>query len=546
MIIHVLYVVYWLAAFGLFVYGINCYVLLRCYRKSRDLELPRIRRIRREYWESVDEDDLPSVTVQLPLYNERYVAGRLLHAVAQIDYPRHKLEVQVLDDSTDETVELVAEHVTHYRKLGLDIVQLRRSDRAGYKAGALAAGLETATGELVAVFDADFVPEPDFLRKTIPFFTDPSVGLVQTRWGHVNEDYSILTRAQAIAIDGHFGIEQAGRRWGGFFLNFNGTAGIWRRAAIDAAGGWTADTLTEDLDLSYRAQLGGYRIEYLLDVEVPAEIPADVSAFKSQQRRWAKGSIQTAMKLLPRVMRSSLRPFQKLQAAIHLTHYLVHPLMLTIALLAPPLLVWWDGGPAPLPFAMMVVFLGLSACGPSILYMSALRELRTDWKSRVKWLPVLMIVGTGIAVNNTRAVLEALLGIKSGFVRTPKRAISGRKAGAEAKRYRLPIDITFVIEAYLAFYSLAGLYLYVLVGKYIIGPFLLLYALGFGSMAVATLREAGRRRKEATAAPAAETRDPVLESEVAYGEVLACFHASSSGGRFREPVEERVPDVATF
>ncbi|MHC4861744.1 MAG: glycosyltransferase [Planctomycetota bacterium] len=469
------------------------------------------------------------------------MAGRLLHAVAQIDYPRHLLEVQVLDDSTDETVELVREHVDHFRKQGLDVVQVLRSSREGYKAGALAAGLTTATGELVAVFDADFVPEPDFLRKTIPFFTDPTVGLVQTRWGHVNEDYSILTRAQAIAIDGHFGIEQAGRRWGGFFLNFNGTAGIWRRAAIDAAGGWTADTLTEDLDLSYRAQLEGYRIEYLLDVEVPAEIPADISAFKSQQRRWAKGSIQTAKKLIPKVLRAPLGPLQKLQAMIHLTHYMVHPLMLTIALLAPPLLVHWDGGPAPLPFAMMVVLLGLSACGPSILYMSALRELRTDWKSRVKWLPVLMIVGTGIAVNNTRAVLEAFLGIKSGFVRTPKRAISGRREGANAKSYRLPIDLTFVLEAYLAFYSLSGLFLYTLVGKYLIGPFLLLYSLGFGSMAVATLREAGRRRRDTSAAPAPKRRDPVRESEVAYGEVLADFHgAAATRVRFREAAEPRV------
>jgi len=528
----VIFILYWLAALGLFVYGMNMYVLVRSFRKGRRKHLARMERVRREYWAEVTEDDLPVVTIQLPLYNERFVVGRLIHAISRFEYPRHKLEVQVLDDSNDETVDIVRTLVTHYRGLGLDIEHIRRDNRQGYKAGALRDGLMVSRGELVAVFDADFVPEPDFLRKTVPFFVDEKIGLVQTRWGHVNEGYSMLTQAQAIAIDGHFGVEQAGRRWGGFFLNFNGTAGIWRRKAIDDAGGWHADTLTEDLDLSYRAQLEGYEIEYLIDVEVPAEIPADITAFKSQQRRWAKGSIQTALKLIPRVLRSDRPFFTKLQGVIHLTHYLVHPLMLTIAILAVPLLAYWKGITAPLPFAVMILVLAMSACGPSVLYVSAQQALRRDWRSRIKWLPVLMVVGTGIAVSNTRAVLEAFLGIKSGFVRTPKAALSGTRRVATSSSYKLPIDITFVFEAFLAVYSLVGLYLYAEKGKYLIGPFLLLYAIGFGTMAFASLTDAiGRLRK--TEPVEEETPDPVIESEVAYGEVLSHFHDATRTQRIR-------------
>jgi cellulose synthase/poly-beta-1,6-N-acetylglucosamine synthase-like glycosyltransferase len=528
----VIYILYWLAALGLFIYGMNMYVLVRSFRKGRREHLARMERVRREYWASVTEDELPVVTIQLPLYNERFVAGRLIHAISKLEYPRDKLEVQVLDDSNDETVDIVKTLVKHYRGLGLDVEHIRRRNREGYKAGALRDGLKTSRGELVAVFDADFVPEPDFLRKTVPFFVDEKIGLVQTRWGHVNESYSMLTQAQAIAIDGHFGVEQAGRRWGGFFLNFNGTAGIWRRKAIDDAGGWHADTLTEDLDLSYRAQLEGYEIEYLIDVEVPAEIPADITAFKSQQRRWAKGSIQTAIKLIPKVLKADRPVFTKIQAMIHLTHYMVHPLMLTIAILAVPLLAFWQFSSAPLPFAIMVVVLAMSACGPSFLYISAQRALRRDWKSRIKWLPILMVVGTGIAVSNTRAVLEAFLGIKSGFVRTPKAALSGTRRVAATQSYKLPIDITFVFEAFLAIYSLVGLYLYAEKGKYLIGPFLLLYAIGFGTMAFASMRDVFRRLRR-TEPVEEETLDPVIESEVAYGEVLTHFRDATETQRIR-------------
>jgi hypothetical protein len=430
--------------------------------------------------------------------------------------------------------------VRHVRARGTDVVHLRREVRDGYKAGALRDGLLVSRGELVAVFDADFVPEPDFLVKTVPFFADRAVGLVQTRWGHVNEDYSPLTRAQAVAIDGHFGIEQAGRQWGGFFLNFNGTAGVWRKKAIDDAGGWHADTLTEDLDLSYRAQLTGYRIEYLVDVEVPAEIPADISAFKSQQRRWAKGSIQTAIKLIPRVLAADLGVRQKVQSLIHLTHYLVHPLMLCVAVLAVPLLAFWYGPTAPLPFYTMAALLVLSACGPSILYLSAQRELRRDWRRRILRLPLLMIIGTGIAVSNTRAVLEAILGIRSAFVRTPKRAFTGSRGAVRAATYRLPLDLNFVVEGSLAVYSGIGLLLYLDGGKLLIGPFLLLYTLGFGTMAVATVREALRRLTDRGPAPVHEPRDPVRESENAYTEVLAQFRSAAGLRQYSaQPMESR-------
>jgi cellulose synthase/poly-beta-1,6-N-acetylglucosamine synthase-like glycosyltransferase len=521
-VITAIWILYWLAAAGLFVYGVNCYVLVRSFRRHREPELRRLQTVRSDFAARIADADLPTVTIQIPVYNERFVVGRVIHAVARLDYPRDKFDIQVLDDSTDDTVEVIRRHVTHYRAAGLRIEHLRRGTRAGFKAGALRDGLALSRSELVAVFDADFVPGPDFLYRTIPFLEDPGVGLVQTRWGHVNEATSALTMAQSIAIDGHFGVEQAGRCWGGCFLNFNGTAGVWRRKAIDDAGGWHADTLTEDLDLSYRAQLAGYRIEYLLDVEVPAEVPADVSSFRSQQHRWAKGSIQTARKLLPSILRADLPWRTKVQAVIHLTHYLVHPLMLLIALLALPILLLWEGRVAPLPSALMAGILAVSACGPSALYLASQKALRKDWLRRIAWLPMLMLVGTGIAVSNTRAVIEALLGIRSGFVRTPKRALRPGAGRSPGHGYRVPLDLTFVFEAVLSLYTLSGAVLYFRTGKWLVGPFLLLYAAGFGMLAAASIREAVLRLRESrpgTESPAGE--DPVAESETAYREILA-------------------------
>ena len=530
----VTFTIYWIILGGLFVYALNSVFLVWSFRRHRKGQLERAHRIRAEYWEKARDEDLPTVTIQLPIYNERYVTGRLIHAAARVDYPRDKLEIQVLDDSTDDTVDIVAEHVDHYRKIGVRIVHIRRTNRDGYKAGALRDGMAATDSELLAVFDADFVPEPDFLRKTVPFFEDGKVGMVQARWGHANEKFSWLTRVQAIALDGHFGIEQGGRGWGNFFLNFNGTAGIWRRQAIADAGGWEADTLTEDIDLSYRAQLAGYRMEYVVDVEVPAELPADVFAFKSQQRRWAKGSIECAKKLLPKLFRAPIPFRQKVQATLHLTQHIVYCLVVMMALLGLPLTAAWKDDVHQAYYVAMIGLLFMIFAFPSILYVTAQRELRSDWRKRLRFMPVLMMVGTRVAVSNSRAVLEALFGIKTGFVRTPKRSMPGSKRDAKkAGTYKLPLDLTFVFEALLAVYCLTGLGLYLSTGRIIIGPFLALFSVAFGSMAIVTFREAVHRKREHVAAAAdvaeeeEEEEELVLETEREYVEVLTEFRGDT-------------------
>ncbi len=488
---------YWLAVLGLCIYGLNCLSLCWQFRRGRKERLLRLARLRAAYRERTGEAGLPRVTVQLPIYNERYVVSRLLDAVAELDWPRDRLEIQVLDDSTDTTRELAAEHVARLRRRGLDVVHLHRADRRGFKAGALDAGMAVARGELLAIFDADFVPQPSFLRDMVPLLADPRVGFAQARWGHLNRDHSLLTRAQGLAIDGHFSVEQAGRCWAGWMLNFNGTAGIWRRTAIDDAGGWSGDTLTEDLDLSYRAQLRGWKVEYAVDVEVPAEIPADIAAFKSQQRRWAKGSIQVAKKLLPQILRSPAPRTVRLQALLHLTHACVHPLMLAVAILAAPTLLMWPEG-FSLPawsWGLLAMLMIGGTCGPNTLYVTSQRALRPrEWGRRLLELPLLMVVGTGIAVSNTRAVLEGLLGIESAFVRTPKRNLTAASQKAAPSVYQAPRDLAFLAEIALAGWCAWGVELYLERGHFLIGPFLAVNALGFGWVALLTLRDEARLR----------------------------------------------------
>jgi cellulose synthase/poly-beta-1,6-N-acetylglucosamine synthase-like glycosyltransferase len=427
------------------------------------------------------------VTVQLPIYNERYVVDRLLRAAAHLEYPADRLEIQLLDDSTDDTREIASRLVQQYRATGIDMVHLHRAVRPGYKAGALGEGLALCRGEFVAIFDADFVPDPDFLWRTLPYFRDPRVGMVQTRWGHLNRDYSLLTTAQAFGIDGHFGVEQGSRAWAGLYLNFNGTAGIWRKAAIEDAGGWQADTLTEDLDLSYRAQLKGWQLVFLPDVVCPAELPVEIQGFKSQQHRWAKGSIQTARKLVPALLRTPGSWFRKYQAVIHLTHYSAHPLMLLVALASPPLLYldWFFASWRSL-FASAAFFC-LATFGPSALYCYSQRVLYPDWRRRVAYLPSLMLLGTGIALSNTRAVLEGMFQRAGEFVRTPKFAIRTRKDSWRTKRYRSHFDWMAVGELLLSVYSGIGVYLFLHRGRLLIGPFLVLYTLGFGYVGILTL-----------------------------------------------------------
>jgi len=479
--------VYSLDILLLFLFGLHAYGMVVLYRKnSRFCQSGS-----EQGYQPIDlsvsrEKDLPMVTVQLPIYNEFYVVDRLLKGVADLKWPLSRLEIQVLDDSTDETRDKIARLVAFYKQRKLNIIHVHRENREGHKAGALKAGLAQAKGQYIAVFDADFVPAPDFLLRTIPYFQEADVGMVQTRWGHINADYSMLTRAQSLGIDGHFMIEQVARNCNNLWMNFNGTGGIWRRECILEAGNWQSDTLTEDFDLSYRAELAGWRFRYLMDVVNPAELPATIAAFKSQQFRWCKGSIQTAVKLIPRILRSRFSPSIKTEAIVHLLNYSVHPLMMINILLALPLLMMdtWSGW-SIYDLSMMVLFgaaafLSLGTFGPAFFYIYSQRELYSDWFRRIIWLPVLMMIGTGIAINNTRAFLEAILGIQSAFKRTPKYRIENKKDRlAERMRYKLPFDRLIVLEFFMGCYCLLCVIVSIWYERLFIMPFMLLYAAGF-------------------------------------------------------------------
>jgi cellulose synthase/poly-beta-1,6-N-acetylglucosamine synthase-like glycosyltransferase len=472
-------IIYLFALTALFTYGLNCWFLLLLYSLNRSQAAKRQHQIKEAFYQSTPSTQWPRVTIQLPIYNERYVVERLIESVCRIDYPRELLQVQVLDDSSDDTVTLAADMVEKMKSKGVDIVHVRRKNRTGFKAGALREGLKTAKGSLVAVFDADFIPDPDFLKESVPYFQNPQIGMLQTRWGHLNSDYSLLTRAQSIGIDGHFGVEQASRAWAGFFMNFNGTAGIWRKKTIRESGGWQADTLTEDLDLSYRAQLKGWKLMFASQVVCPGEIPVTINAFKAQQHRWAKGSIQTAKKNLGRLLKSDVSWLVKIQAFLHLTHYMVHPMMLLVVLTSVPMLYtqWFFDNRTYL--IMIFTLLCLATFGPSSLYLFSQRILYRDWKSRIKYLPLLMCLGTGIAVNNTKAVLEALFDVKSGFIRTPKYGIRQKGDNWKSKRYTLALNPISILEFFLGLYSLAGLLMFVFFSKYLVSPFLFIYTCGF-------------------------------------------------------------------
>ena len=474
--------IYIFALLSLLVYGLNCYFLMIYYRLNFRKAIKAHKAIKTRFYNNLSTRGWPRVTIQLPIFNERYVVQRLIETVCRLEYPRELLEIQVLDDSTDDTSRIANSAVEKMKAAGFDIAYIHRKNRIGYKAGALRKGLKVAKGDLVAIFDADFVPDTNFLMETVPYFSASDVGMLQTRWGHLNSDYSMLTRVQSIGIDGHFSVEQASRAWGGFFMNFNGTAGIWRKKAIKDAGGWQADTLTEDLDLSYRAQLKGWKLTYAPGVVCPAEVPVTIGAFKSQQHRWAKGSIQTAQKNLGKLFKSDVSTVVKIQAFLHLTHYLVHPMMLLVVLTSIPVLYsqwFFDDLTYPL---MVFTLLCLATFGPTSMYIFSQRILYKDWKSRIKYLPFLMCIGTGIAVNNTRAVLEALFDIKSGFVRTPKYGIKDRQDGWKDKHYNIPLNSTSILEFILGLYSLTGLVLFLFFSKYLVSPFLMIYTVGFFSV----------------------------------------------------------------
>jgi cellulose synthase/poly-beta-1,6-N-acetylglucosamine synthase-like glycosyltransferase len=422
---------------------------------------------------------LPRVTVQLPIYNEMYVAERLIGAVCKLDYPRELLEIQVLDDSVDETTAVADRAVRRHAAAGVNITYLHRSDRTGYKAGALEAGLHVAQGEFVAVFDADFIPTADFLLRSVQFFTDPKVAMVQARWGHINQDYSLLTKIQSILLDGHFVLEHGSRSRAGLCFNFNGTAGIWRRSAIIDAGGWQHDTLTEDLDLSYRAQLRGWRFVFLQDLVAPAEVPVEMNAFKSQQHRWAKGSIQTCRKLLPRILRSDLPLRVKAEACFHLTANFNYLLMCVLSvLMAPAMVIRYNMGWYEMLLIDVPLFFAATASVANF-YMVCQRELHADWTTRLKYLPFLMSIGIGLTINNTRAVLEALFNQQSEFARTPKYCIEGQSDEWVSKKYREGSVIQPMIELTLGLYFTATVFYALANGIYGTVPFLVLFQIGF-------------------------------------------------------------------
>ena len=452
-------------------YGAHRYVLVYLYYKNKK---------NRTTEPASHFEELPRVTVQLPIFNEQFVIERLLEAISQLDYPLDKLDVQVLDDSTDETIAVAKGLVEHYAARGFPITYHHRSNREGYKAGALAAGLKSAKGEFVAIFDADFVPPPDFLMKTIHHLHDPKIGMVQTRWTHINRNYSFLTEVEAILLDGHFVLEHSGRARSGVFFNFNGTAGVWRRTAIEEAGGWQHDTLTEDTDLSYRAQLKGWKFIYLQDVECPAELPVEMTAFKTQQARWAKGLIQTGKKVLPRVMKSN-EPFHvKLEAWFHLTSNLSYPLMCVLSvLLLPAMIIRFYQGWFQMLYIDIPLFLA-STFSISSFYLVSQRELfpRT-WLRTFLYLPFLMALGIGLTVTNTRAVFEALIGKKTAFARTPKYRVENKKDKVRAKTYRKRLGWVPWLELAIGTYFAFTVYYAVDNENYLTIPFLVLFVVGY-------------------------------------------------------------------
>jgi cellulose synthase/poly-beta-1,6-N-acetylglucosamine synthase-like glycosyltransferase len=465
---------YFIILFVLAMYGLHRYLLLYdyfAYRKNVPGPPPPV-----SVW--------PKVTIQLPIFNERYVIERLVDAVSQFDYPLEQLDIQVLDDSTDETREVARACVERHAAAGLPIEYIHRMNREGFKAGALENGLKTTKGEFVAIFDADFLPQADFLRETIPYFLNPAdegkVGMVQTRWTYLNSEYSLLTRVETILLDGHFVIEHGGRSRRGTFFNFNGTAGVWRRAAIDSAGGWEHDTLTEDTDLSYRAQLKGWKFLYLPDIECASELPVDMNGFKAQQARWAKGLMQTAKKILPKVFRSDVPFFVKAEAFFHLTANISYPLMVLLStMLLPAMIVRFYQG----WFQMLLIDLPLflaSTCSISSFYLAAQRELRPKtWRRTFLYLPFVMATGIGLSVRNAQAVLEAIVGKKSDFARTPKFKIEGKFGTFATKKYKNKSGWMPYFEIALGLYFALTVAYVIYNQNYATVPFLLLFVWGY-------------------------------------------------------------------
>ncbi len=465
----VLLIVYGIVISILALFGIHKYFLLYLYWKYKS----------RPAFKPGEFESLPKVTVQLPIYNEKYVVERLIKAVCLLDYPKELLEIQVLDDSVDSTQEVAKNWTEVFQKQGFAIHYLHRNNRIGYKAGALAEGVKIAKGEFIAMFDADFVPKPDFLKKTVPYFVNKNVGMVQTRWGHINQNYSLLTQIQSMFLDGHFVIEHTARNRSGRFFNFNGTAGIWRKQAIKDAGGWQHDTLTEDLDLSYRAQLAGWKFVYLPDVVAPSELPVEINAYKLQQHRWAKGSVQTAKKLLPRIIKSSLPLKVKWEASVHLISNFSYLLMTIPSIFIFPVSIILFNLKLH-KFIVVYLLLFFSATASIfIFYLVSQKEIYPDWSKRLRYIPGIFAIAIGLSLNNSKAVLEALFNHQSDFKRTPKFRIESKRDRWRNKIYKVDKNFLPVLEFLLGIYFSFSIYFAVMNQVYMSIPFFLLFQCGF-------------------------------------------------------------------
>lgn len=471
--------VYAIALSVLSLFSLNRYVLISLFRRHRLEARPR----------PPLPDQLPIVTVQLPIYNELYVVERLIRSACAIDYPRHLLQIQVLDDSTDETLALARRLVRRFRARGFDIEHLHRADRTGYKSGALAYGLARARGELVAVFDADFVIPKDFLRRTVGHFADPTVGIVQARWSYLNEQFSMLTRVTALGLSGQFVIEQPARDWGGLFLTFNGTAGLLRASCIRDAGGWQHDTITEDLDLSYRAQMRGWRIKYLSDLTCDSELPPDIHALKAQQFRWTKGSQETARKLIRQLWRTDLPAWQKLQGSLHLLGNAVYPFLLVVGILNPLVMLVAHNADVRIAWPVSAYFL-FSLGGTFAYYAEATRVIHDDWLKRVAYLPVFLGASIGLSIYNAQAAVEGMLGKTSPFIRTPKYKLGERPKALGGFRYHSAFTRSTIAELVMATYTLAAFVYAVMVHEWGALPFLALFGYGYLLVGIYSVRHA--------------------------------------------------------
>jgi cellulose synthase/poly-beta-1,6-N-acetylglucosamine synthase-like glycosyltransferase len=490
---------YFIVLFLLCVYGLHRYSMVYLFYKYRsNVPQPCLKPLHGL-----------KVTVQLPIFNEQYVVQRLLRSIRGLDYPKDLLEIQVLDDSTDDTQRIAQRLVEEMRLAGYDISYLHRGNRRGYKAGALSFGLQRATGEFIAIFDADFIPDPPFLRRMLPYFSDQSVGMVQARWGYLNRDYSLLTDLQSIFLDAHFIIEHLARNRSGRFFNFNGTAGIWRKACLISAGDWQSDTLTEDLDISYRAQLQGWKFVFAADVVAPSELPVQMNAFKGQQYRWAKGSVQTAFKLLTPVMRSRQCWKVKLETFFHLTNNIAYVLMIFLSLsMLPSMIIRFNMGWKETIWIDLPLLI-TSTAAVTLFYVTAQRALHKKWYLRVLYIPLLMGLGIGISLNNGKAALSALFGRESGFKRTPKHGIVGNKGSWVDKKYSGPIDYLIVGELLMTMYVAINIYFALLNKVYVAIPFLFLFQFGFGYVCFSSLFQTASRLVENRLRPGIQLRSRV-------------------------------------